>query len=306
VNKAHVNALNKKGATITGGMNFNTPVKAVTPDRMDGIYDLVIYLAKTIHNEFAIPPVLKHMDENSAFLTLQNGLPEESVISFVGKEKTLGGTVMFAAELTGLGVSHMPMSKESMGFYIGELDGSVSARIKTIRDILTNVGWTKITSNLDTTRWDKYLFNVGQSTMCCIVDGEFLKVRNNDQAFRAMLSIIIEGAFTAKALGIKTYWTDMVVNNLKYGEDAVFKAVREFLGQHDGIPSILQDLRSGRPCEIETLNGLLIEKARKVGVATPVNDQVVNIVREIRDGKLKLGSKNLDRLRLRDLTTYIE
>ena len=46
VNQAHVDALNRRGATIIGTTLFNTPAKAITPDQMEGIYDLVFYMTK--------------------------------------------------------------------------------------------------------------------------------------------------------------------------------------------------------------------------------------------------------------------
>ncbi len=40
-NRAHVAALNEKGATITGTVNMTVPVKAITPDEMQGEYDVI-------------------------------------------------------------------------------------------------------------------------------------------------------------------------------------------------------------------------------------------------------------------------
>ena len=56
--KEHVDVLNREGATVTGGVQMNVPVKACTPDQMDGIYDLIIYMAKQTFNEIAIPQML--------------------------------------------------------------------------------------------------------------------------------------------------------------------------------------------------------------------------------------------------------
>ena len=47
-NKAHVDALNKKGAKITGLADFCVPVKAITPDELDGKYDVILLLTKQI------------------------------------------------------------------------------------------------------------------------------------------------------------------------------------------------------------------------------------------------------------------
>ena len=41
-NKAHVEALNTKGAKIIGTVDMTIPVKAITPDQMEGKYDVIV------------------------------------------------------------------------------------------------------------------------------------------------------------------------------------------------------------------------------------------------------------------------
>ena len=43
-NKAHVDALNANGAKVIGGAELTVPVHALTPDEMEGTYDLFIYI----------------------------------------------------------------------------------------------------------------------------------------------------------------------------------------------------------------------------------------------------------------------
>ena len=61
----HVDALNKDGAHVIGTVDFVQPVKAITPDQMDGVYDVVIYMAKQTYNDTAIPQIQAHIDDNS-------------------------------------------------------------------------------------------------------------------------------------------------------------------------------------------------------------------------------------------------
>ena len=49
-NKAHVEALQTKGAQVVGTMNFNQPVVAYTPDQMSGEYDILFLMTKQQHN----------------------------------------------------------------------------------------------------------------------------------------------------------------------------------------------------------------------------------------------------------------
>ena len=49
-NKAHVEALNEKGARISGTTDMTVPVKAILPEQMEGIYDVIFLMTKQLHN----------------------------------------------------------------------------------------------------------------------------------------------------------------------------------------------------------------------------------------------------------------
>ena len=44
--QAHVDKMNQSGAHIIGTVNLNVPVRAITPEQMHGIYDIVFLLQK--------------------------------------------------------------------------------------------------------------------------------------------------------------------------------------------------------------------------------------------------------------------
>ena len=58
-------------------------------------------------------------------------------------------------------------------------------------------------------------------------------------------------------------------------------------------PSMLQDLKKGKACEIDAINGVVCQQGRKYGVATPINDRIVAVVKKIEAGQLKAGPQNL-------------
>ena len=132
VNTAHVNALKERGAKITGKMELEVPVKALTPDEMAGEYDLFFYLVKATHNEEALPKVAQHLKSDGVVVTMQNGIPEESVAAVVGRERTLGCAVGWGAALVAPGVSMLASDLERMTYDIGELDGQITDRLKKI------------------------------------------------------------------------------------------------------------------------------------------------------------------------------
>jgi 2-dehydropantoate 2-reductase len=57
-------------------------------------------------------------------------------------------------------------------------------------------------------------------------------------------------------------------------------------------PSMLQDLKKGKPCEVDAINGVVCEFGRKHGVKTPINDRIVEIIKKIQAGELKAEKAN--------------
>jgi 2-dehydropantoate 2-reductase len=311
VNEEHIRAMNDKGARITGHMELAVPVKAITPDRMDGIYDLIIYLVKTTYDDQALPQILPYIDDNSGVITLQNGVPEEKVASVVGRERTMGGAIGWGATWLAPGASELTSDKEAMTYDIGELDGSNTARIKAVKEVLDKAGTTTISSNLPGVRWTKLLINVSLSGMSAALGCTFGEVMDNDKAAAAATSIIIETLKTAKALGITAEPMSGADPNIildvagQKEEDAV-NLVRMVTQSHRDLKaSMLQDLEKGLPCEVETLNGYLSRKSAEAGVPTPVNDKVTEIIRGIEAGRYPLSFDNLEMIEVRPLQEII-
>lgn len=61
----------------------------------------------------------------------------------------------------------------------------------------------------------------------------------------------------------------------------------------DIVPSMLQDIRNGKKCEIDAINGVVCEYGKKHNVPTQYNDKIVEIIKQIQDGNLKPEPSNL-------------
>ena len=57
--------------------------------------------------------------------------------------------------------------------------------------------------------------------------------------------------------------------------------------------SMLQDIEKGKLTEVDAINGAVSDYGRKVGVPTPLNDCVVEIIHAIERGERKAGPENL-------------
>ena len=62
-NKAHVAALNEKGAIINGTVNMTVPVTAITPDQMEGKYDVIFLMTKQLFNKEVVTMLKDYLTE---------------------------------------------------------------------------------------------------------------------------------------------------------------------------------------------------------------------------------------------------
>ncbi len=311
VNEAHVEALNEKGARVTGHMELTVPVRAVTPEGMEGVYDLIVYLVKTTYDDQALPEILPHLGPESAVITLQNGVPEERVAGVVGRERTLGGAIGWGATLLGPGVSELTSEVEAMTYDIGELDGRVTPRLEAIKSLLEKAGKPEITTNLVGIRWTKLMANVSFSGLGAALNCTYGEILDDEKALLAATTIIVETIKTARALGVtmepmQGVEPGVLLDIIRESEENALNAIRMVWGRHrDLVPSMLQDLRKGLPCEVETLNGYLSRKSAEAGVPTPVNDKVTEIIRGIQEGRYPLSFDNLEMIEVRPLRELV-
>ena len=287
--KEHIDALKLNGATITGTLNLTVPVKAYTDEQMTGEYDLVFLLTKQTNNSIVLPHLLPHLHRDSIVCTLQNGIPEDSVASIVGRERTIGGAVGFGATWLKPGVSSLTSSYaavEKFAFEIGEMDGVVRPQLDAVREYLECVGKTEIRANLMGIRFTKLMINATFSGMSAALGCTFGDVLENPKAMTCLAFVADECIKVSHARGVR--FVEMLGENFESFElnsaadiPAKMPLYRKIWGPHVKLKaSMLQDLEKGRDCEINYINGLVCQQGRAYGVATPFNDKIVELVTE--------------------------
>lgn len=289
VSKENVDALNQNGATITGFLDLTVPVKALQLDNLNGKYDLIFLLTKQTNNAVALPAILPFLHDHSTVCTLQNGIPEERVASFIGRERTVGGAVGFGATWIRPGVSALTSTIEAVekfGFEIGEISGEVTPRIEQVQKVLSKAGGTVILTNLMGIRWTKVLMNATFSGMSAALGCTFGQVLDSEKAMTCLAYIADETIKVCHQLGLRMVemqGLDMEKFELHSKADIPGKMPMYHQGwdrHYDLEASMLQDLQKGRPTEIDYINGVVAENGCKTGIKTPFNDKVIELVKE--------------------------
>ena len=299
-NKAHVEALNLNGASVTGTMQFNQKVKAYTPDMMSGEYDIIFLMTKQQNNKEVVTALKEYLATDGVLVTFQNGLPEVQIAEILGEERVLGCTVAWGATMQSPGVCELTSEPDALSFSLGSISKKRSRHFAKVKEMLEMMGTVEIEENFIGTRWSKLLINAAFSGMSAVLGCTFGEAAGPKESRRVVQALIKECIDVCATGGIRIEPVQGkdIVKLLDY-KGSIKKAVSFFIipiaiRKHAKLKaSMLQDIEKGKLTEIDAINGSVSEFGRKVGCPTPMNDKVVEIIHKIEKGELKPGFDNL-------------
>lgn len=299
-NKAHVEALRKSGAKVTGTVNFIQPVTAYTPDEMSGEYDIIFLMTKQQQNQEVVTFLKGFLAADGVIVTLQNGLPELGIAHIVGEERVLGCTVAWGATMGEPGVCELTSAPDSLSFSLGSLSQKPNAHLDDVKMLLEKMGSVEIDRNFIGSRWSKLLINAAFSGMSAVLGCTFGEAAGNKRSRRVVQAIIKEciDVCAAGKIRIEPVQGKDIVKLLDYS-NAIKKAFSFFIipiaiRKHARLKaSMLQDLEKGKRSEVDAINGAVCVYGRKVSVPTPMNDKVVEIIHRIEAGELSPSFDNM-------------
>ena len=299
-NRAHVEALTEKGAVINGTVDMTVPVKAITPDQMSGPYEVILLMTKQLYNKQVVTDLKPYLSEDGVIVTLQNGLPEPLIAEIVGSEHTMGCVVEWGAALTAPGVCTLTSEPDSLSFHMGKMDGISDEQFKKVKDLLELMCPVHEEPNLIGARWSKLLINAPFSDLGTVVGGTFGDVSEDPYAKKIAVRCMKEcidvghaaGAVFAPVQGKDITKPFYYKNRLKYAFALLLLPIA--MKKHRAIvPSMLQDIRNGKACEIDAITGVVCDFGKASGVATPINDRIVSVIKQIEKGELKAEKANI-------------
>lgn len=235
-----------------------------------------VFLTVKAHSLPEIAPRLGPLlGPETAVVTAQNGIPWWY---FAGHGGTLAGTHLGSVDPGGviarslevrriIGCVVWPASRlvapgviehvEGTRFTLGELDGARSDRCRALAEALKNAGLkAPISLRIRHEIWVKLLGNVAFNPISALTRATMIEIATLPETRAVARAIMEEANSVARALGEEL---EITVEQRLAGAESV--------GAHK--PSMLQDVESGRPMEIEALLGAVVELGGMVGLPLP-------------------------------------
>ncbi len=230
--------------------------------------DLVVVFTKGMHTAAAIASARHLIGPETWVLTLQNGLGNpERIAAVVPPARIAIGMTEIPADLVG------PTHVRSHGGGVTRLwsmDGKRSERVEAIAAMLESAGFACTAGpGIETDIWEKAAFNAALNAMATIARLPVGGLDTDDG--RALIAAIVDEAAAVAA-----------ASKVSVDPARILAKIGFALANHrTHQPSMLQDVLAGRPTEIASINGAIVEAAARAGIATPVNRTLLALVRLI-------------------------
>ena len=267
---AHLAAMREHGLTIESDSQENTHVPRVnvTDDPATiGTADIVVIAVKLWDTEAAARAVTPLVGPKTGVLSLQNGVIKDDILRReFGAEALMGGVAYVGTTIGRPGVIRQTGTLQRLLF--GEYDGRGSARAEAFLEALLKAGiQAELSSNIRRTLWEKYVFLVGLSGSTSTMRSPIGPIRENPQTRAFLLDLMKETVAVGRAQGVDLP-EDYAEQRLAFADSVAA----------DMTSSLHHDLERGNRLEVEWLSGGVVKLGNEVGVPTPVNRAVWDIL----------------------------
>ena len=317
----HVEAMRANGLKISHIKDvpeFTVPVRALHLTEVQGLskeapIDIAFVCMKSYDTAWATMMIKQYLAPGGFIVSLQNCINEETIAGIAGWGRTLGSIASsITVDLCEPGHVRRASGKGGKAhtvFRVGEVHGRITDRAKEVCRLVSFADSAKVTDNLWGERWSKLVTNAmanGMSASTGLISRDILK---DDTLRRFGARLGSEAIRVGQALGYQLEEIHHIDPEViakagegdpkatkEYDEHRLAEASKPGGGAHR--PSMGQDMVKGRRTEIEYLNGFIVNKAKDIGIATPANEALTDIVKRVERGEMPPDPKHIKDLRL--------
>ena len=264
--REHVDAINKAGLRLSGAADFTARLGATCNPADIPRCDYGIVATKAIHTRDAIAQVARAFDGDSGVCSVQNG---------VGNEEIIAEHVKYVIRGTTFPAGH-PIAPGHIGYdikgdtWLGPFEPTRTpmGKVEELAGLITRSGMNTIAmEDARGAQWTKLIFNASTNpvgSLTLLHHGAAARFPPTGQLFN---DLIAEGEAVAKELGIQLHGDPRQL--VRKGANAP--------GKHRA--SMLQDVLARRQTEVDFMNGAIVQWGDKVGVPTPLNKALWELVK---------------------------
>lgn len=273
----HAARLSREGLKISGKSELQAKIRASTDPAELGDPDLVIIATKATAVEASATTMAGHFP-NATVMTVQNGLGCEDVVRRCGDWPIISSITFMS------GVRHSDVHVEyelDTETWMGPWNGAGGASWETTQQVAELINRSglkaKAFEDVRPAQWSKLLFNSSVNSIGAVTDlphvREFAATDDLADLGNLVHAMMDEGKQVAAAQGFELYedpWA-MNVQAVSHGSTGDEDYAHVF--------SMLDDVRSERPTEVDWLTGAVVREGRRLGIPVPIHETMYRLVK---------------------------
>lgn len=254
-----VNRYQQQGLLVNGEpltLNYVTPNAITTPA------DLVIVCTKFYQLNDVLPLIESQLSDNTLIVSALNGIASEKVLANAFGEERIVYCV--AQQMDAMKNASQLIYRDHGQLVIGAMtaDSAERARVQQVDALFNQVNFPhSVSDDMPRQLWGKLMLNTGVNQTVALYQGTFDTVQQAGEARDMFKAAMREVMAVAHAEGV----------TLSEEDFKKWLAIMDALDPK-GMPSMRQDLKAGRRCELDLFAGTIRELGDKHGIYTPVND----------------------------------
>ena len=254
-----VNRYQQQGLLVNGEpltLNYVTPNAITTPA------DLVIVCTKFYQLNEVLPLIKSQLGDNTLIVSALNGIASEKVLANAFGDERIVYCV--AQQMDAMKDGNQLIYRDHGQLVIGAMttDSAERARVQQVDALFNQVNFPhSVSDDMPRQLWGKLMLNTGVNQTVALYQGTFDTVQQAGEARDMFKAAMREVMAVAHAEGVTLTEEDF----------KKWLAIMDALDPK-GMPSMRQDLKAGRRCELDLFAGAIRELGDKHGIDTPVND----------------------------------
>ncbi len=264
----HARALNEEGLRVSGRADFTSQVTAAADPGELPDFDLGIVATKATGLRAAAESLAGHFP-GATMMTVQNGLGAEEEMRARGRWELVSAVTFMS------GTKHSDTHVEYIldtPTWLGPYGDTPFERVQEITAMLVDSGLrAEALPDLLPAQWSKLIFNATVNGVAALTglrhDWHFAAEGETSDLGHLVHELVDEGKSVAAAAGVELYDDPWEMNVLATKRGSAH------------YPSMLEDVDSHRPTEVELINGSLVREAELAGVAAPLQTAVYRLVK---------------------------
>src|SRR5262245_41815513 len=266
---AHLAAMREHGLAVEGGPEtIRLPKVNVTDDpKTIGPVDMVMFCVKLWDTEAAARQLVPIMKGDTGIVSFQNGVAKDDLLRPIfGEQALLGGVAYVGTSIGRPGVIAQQGSVERLVF--GEYDGRRSARVEAFHAACKAGGINaEISDDVRRSLWEKFVVLVAMSGATTTTRSTIGPIRSNPLSREFLLDLAREVVAVGRAHGVALP-ADYAEQRIPFFDN----------WPPERTTSMHHDLQQGKPLEVRWLSGGVVDLGAAVGVPTPMNRAVRDIL----------------------------